>query len=141
MALALKTVAFLSLAAPPSQAAAPVRWIVDNGALARGADAAPAQNTTVPEAEAKCAALEGCAGFTFEASAAMPDGTVEIYFKSKATNWNTNPAWWSYSKPVKKASCGCCSRSRFPVAVSLRRLCPFAVSNTHGSCSLQLRWR
>ena len=92
----------LALAAHPCQAAAPVRWILDQGALAKGADAAPPANVTLPQAKGTCASLAGCAGFTFEAGSATPAGIVQVYFKSASTNWNTNTAWWSYSKPVKK---------------------------------------
>ena len=66
-------------------------------------DAAPPANVTVPQAKAQCGSLAGCAGFTFEAGAATPTGIVQVYFKSKATSWNTNSEWWSYSKPVEKA--------------------------------------
>ena len=80
--------------------AAHAKWTVGSGALERGGDAAPSQNLTLAGAEATCAALAGCAGFTFEAATAAPSGVVQVFFKAQATSLNSDKAWWSYTKPV-----------------------------------------
>ena len=89
------------LLAAPSAPADPEQqqgWTVKQGALDAGNDIGTPANHTIAEAEAVCAGLHGCAGFTFKSNHSQPAGRVKCYFKSVAQS-NVDGLWWTYLKP------------------------------------------
>ena len=88
----------LLLAAASAPADPEQGWTVKQGALDAGNDIGTPANHTIAEAEAVCAGLHGCAGFTFKANHSAPAGRVKCYFKSVAQS-NVDTLWWTYLKP------------------------------------------
>jgi ABC-type dipeptide/oligopeptide/nickel transport system permease component len=70
-------------------------WLPASGFLAEGGDVLPARNMSVDYARALCAATAGCAGITFEASAAEPSGSVNAYFKGTSLV-TAGSGWWTW---------------------------------------------
>ena len=73
----------------------PRSWLPASGFLAEGGDVLPAQNMSVDDARALCAATAGCAGITFEASAAEPSGSVNAFFKGTSLV-TAGSGWWTW---------------------------------------------
>ena len=88
---------------PPRQG-----WAVKTGALSAGSDVQVLQNGSVAQAEARCAAVGACVGFTYRRSAAaatcadVPPAVsdLRIYLKSSAAG-NGDADWCTVTQPPK----------------------------------------
>ena len=93
----------LTLTTPPKQG-----WATKTGALSAGSDVEVLVNSSVAEAQARCAAVGGCVGFTFRKPAAAPtcadvppaEDDLRLYLKSSA-NGNGDAAWCTVTQPPK----------------------------------------
>jgi hypothetical protein len=74
-------------------------WTYYAGALVAG-DNLGSDNLTLADAQAHCTSLDGCMGFTFEATnpnaSTCADKQCHVYFKSKI-NLNTDSAWGTWT--------------------------------------------
>jgi hypothetical protein len=93
---------FHECAANQSASAAGPQYEHLQGALPSGGEATgvaggAVQNVSLADAEALCAAADGCFGITFEADAAAPSGVLKVYFKKEA-HPNGDAHWQTYVK-------------------------------------------
>ena len=111
------TIALLLLHAAASAPGAVPEWKIDHGRYgAWHGDVAPPANISVPQAQALCASLPLCAGFTFMATSSTPVGIVEAFFKASApSRFSSDPTWWNYTKPLPKIrTCSTTVASKLP---------------------------
>ena len=82
------------------------QWDIKQGALLAGNDLLSIELGSLAEAEAKCKAIEGCVGFTYqkvgagsEPCSAGLSKQSKVYFKS-ALSGNSDPMWCSVVTPA-----------------------------------------
>ena len=79
-----------------------VDWVVRDGYLAGGSDWIPERMSTLPAAEALCAANASCAGFTFVAPTRRPPASaqLDIAFKTTARHFVADDAFGLMPSPI-----------------------------------------
>ena len=93
----------LTLSTPPKQG-----WATKTGALSAGSDVEVIQGGSVTEAQARCAAVGACVGFTFRkpseaatcADVPPAESDLRLYLKSSAAG-NGDADWCTVTEPPK----------------------------------------